>query len=137
MLIGWLTIAERGTRHDPTSSVVAWVGVLIAVALVGGIAAIILRRKFLADEASASPASLMDELREQLKRAEITPAEFDAAKRLVVARATGTSPRAAPNSTASLDATAPGEREGVVRARPGFDLTGERLPGPASDPPKG
>lgn len=67
-----------------------WVGILIVVVIVGSIIVMVVRRRVLAREAPASnDSTFMDELRAMRDRGEITPEEFEAAKRAAVRRLRG------------------------------------------------
>lgn len=74
-----------------TSGVILWVGVLILVTLIGGIAMTIARRRMFADDDTQQDAGLMDHLRSMADRGEMTHAEFDAARRRLIERASGAS----------------------------------------------
>lgn len=149
-------ILDPAGRHAQSWSIVGWVVALIALTLILGWSVLKLRRMLFPERPSAEDhAGLIEELRRMRQRGQLSPEEFDAAKRKwsesVKAAAlagpagagsakspsAGRSPAAGvPRSTGSVPphatATGPGPRAvesgGVLRARPGFDLTGAPLP---------
>jgi uncharacterized membrane protein len=88
-----LVVGQARTGGGATGQIVAWVLVLIVLAIAGYFAAVWIRRRLMSDDAAASGAGLIRELEAQLARGEITREEFDAAKRLIVGEAV----RALPN----------------------------------------
>lgn len=74
--------------NTPVSSVLLWVGVLIAVILVGSLGVFALRRSVLGDApASGDDAGLMDQMRRMVERGEMTQDEYDKARRTIVEKA--------------------------------------------------
>lgn|GEM_PF-2041228 len=87
----WLAQAgPRGGGQD-LGSFVVWILVLIVAAIVAGVALLLVRRRIL----SSGPDSLGEGLMESLRRArdagEMTPDEYDAARRAIAARVAGRS----------------------------------------------
>lgn len=78
------TLAQNATTKATQGDIVLWVAILIAVAFVGGLAILWIRKKLLAKDQPAAAGSLMDQLRGMLERGEITQAEFDATRRSIV-----------------------------------------------------
>lgn len=108
------------------------VGLLILVVLAFGLFALRLRRRLLADDSSGPTGQLLlDDLRQMLKRGEITQAEYDTMRQRMAARMSASSGTrlsgAGARPAASITPTA-GERSvpGIVRR----DLTGDPLPDP-------
>jgi hypothetical protein len=68
-------------------SAVMWVGVLIVVAVVGGLAILYLRRRVLAEAGDAdAQGGLMESLRAMRDSGEISQQEFDAARSSMLRR---------------------------------------------------
>lgn len=107
----------------PTTQVLIWVGVLIVVVAVGGGVLLAYRRRIL-DKGTQDQAGLLDSLRAMRDSGQITPDEFDAARKRMAARVAGVAP---PPSAASRPLPAD---PAVRKAHPGFDLTGAPLPRP-------
>ncbi len=105
-----------------TGQVLLWVAVLIGAVIAASVIVLILRRKLLSpDTAAEDTGSIMESLRAMRDRGEISQDEYDRTRQAMIARAAGkplTRPTPAPTTT-------PEEH----RARPGYDLTGEPLPG--------
>ena len=141
--------------YTPTP-VLIWVGVLIACAVVGGMFIIILRKRML-DRQGAADAnrSLMEHLRDAHARAEMSDAEYEQARKSIASRVSTMldtkragglfelpDPKRRParpgaaNTSAQLDSGASSHpmpaNPSTLRAPPGYDLTGEPLPKPAS-----
>ncbi len=113
------------SRQSPPTELWLWVGALIIASLVFGVVVLAMRRRlFNASDVSVSPGSMLDQLRAMRERGEISRAEYDSARASIAARAAGKAPPPRPN--AERGPVAP---DGSVAAKPGFDLTGERLPG--------
>lgn len=113
------------------SVVPLWImlGVLIVIVVAMGIAMLMIRRRLLEKEGAAGQEGLMAGLREMRNRGEISPEEYDAARRTMAARAAGVAPAAAGvKRKAALNPASPSG--GVRMAKPGFDLTGAPLPKP-------
>ncbi len=71
----------------PTSGVLLWVGVLIVVAMVGGLVMVLVRRSMLGEPPDSGDAGLMEQLRGMVERGEMTQEEYDLARRKIVERA--------------------------------------------------
>jgi len=122
-----------GAAHQfPMEQVLVWAGVGLAIVVGAGIVVLCYRRKLLGGDRAADAAGLLDDLREMRDRGEISDEEFSAAKQTMAARLTG---------QMGVAGVKPHERKmksaGDLVARPGFDLTGAKLPEPPSpDKPK-
>lgn len=82
------------TPRTPPSQIFLVVGLLIGAAVVLGLVILLVRRKMLGSESSsAEQAGLMDQLRHLRDSGEITPEEFDAARKSMVARMTRDTPK--------------------------------------------
>lgn len=82
------------TPRTSPSQIFFVVGLLIGAAVVLGLVILLVRRKMLGSESSsAEQAGLMDQLRHLRDSGEITPEEFDAARRSMVARMTRDTPK--------------------------------------------
>lgn len=71
----------------PTSGVLLWVGVLIVLAMVGGLVMVLVRRSMLGEPPDSGDAGLMEQLRGMVERGEMTQDEYDLARRKIVERA--------------------------------------------------
>lgn len=113
------------------SVVPLWImlGVLIVVVVAMGIAMLVIRRRLLEKEGAAGQEGLMAGLREMRNRGEISPEEYDAARRTMAARAAGVAPAQA-GVKRQPEPGAAGPGGGARVAKPGFDLTGAPLPKP-------
>lgn len=118
------------TRPAPPTELWLWVGALIVASLVFGFVVMALRRRLLGKaEDTVKPASLLEDLRAMRDRGEISQDEYDTTRATIAARAAGREPPPRPDP-----ARAPAAPDGAVTARPGYDLTGERLPPPPEPP---
>ncbi|MFI4897361.1 MAG: SHOCT domain-containing protein [Phycisphaerales bacterium JB059] len=114
-------------RPAPPTELWLWVGALIVVSLVFGFVVMAMRRRLLGKtDEGVRPASLLEDLRAMRDRGEISQDEYDSTRATIAARAAGREPPAK---------SPPAAPDGSLMARPGYDLTGERLPAPA-DPPE-
>ncbi len=120
--LGALTLARDLTPFF------GWLGVAIGVIVVAGSALLVYRRRVLSDDSARDAQSgLMDQLRAMRDRGDLTPEEYDAAKRAMVARVSGSAAPPAPRASSPADRIAPA----------GFDLTGAPLPKPPKGPAHG
>jgi hypothetical protein len=98
----------------PTGTLLILLGGLIVAVVILGLVMIKVRGATLGKAGTAvEQEGLLAGLRRLRDRGEISPEEYDAARRSMVSRAAGTKPPPKP---------------GGQVARPGFDLTGEPLP---------
>lgn len=106
-------------QQQPLIPLLVWLGILIVVAVVGGALLMVYRRRLFAPD-SSSQAGLLDDLRAMRDQGQISPEEYDAARKRMAARVAGVPvpPIAAPRLEAD-----------IRTAEPGFDLTGAPLPG--------
>lgn len=80
--------------RTPPSKIFMVVGLLIGAAVVLGLVILLARRRLLGQEsASAQQSGLMDQLRRLRDSGEITPEEFDSARKSMVARMTRDAPK--------------------------------------------
>ena len=88
-----MEILAQTPRTSP-SQIFFVVGLLIGAAVVLGLVILLVRRKMLGRESSsAEQVGLMDQLRRLRDSGEITPEEFDAARKSMVARMTQGTPK--------------------------------------------
>jgi uncharacterized membrane protein len=126
------TPVKAGPKAFPTTLIIG-LGAIIVIVLLAGLAVMAMRRRLLVkDSSAATQGRLMDDLRAMRDKGEITPQEYDAARATMAARLAG-KPRPAPPPAAPRPT--PHASEQTLRAKPGFDLTGARLPSPAALPP--
>lgn len=78
------TIAQSAKTKATQGEVILWVGILAALALLGGILIVWVRKRTLSKSNDANAVSLMDNLRDMLAKGVITQAEFDATRRAMV-----------------------------------------------------
>lgn len=79
--------------ESATSRGLVSVGLLLVLALLGGLAIVVVRKRMLAhDQDTGTIGSLMDDLRGALRDGTISQAEFDAAKRVMVNKITAQTP---------------------------------------------
>lgn len=84
--------AQGGTPASPAAGLIA-VGLLIGLVMILGLVILAVRKRMLRDDTDdRTGATLMDELREALREGRMTQEEFDAAKRVMVARLRGAPP---------------------------------------------
>ena len=114
---GWL-LAQSSS---PTGKILLWVFVLIIIIVVGGLLVVELRRRLLGKQRDTGVAGLMEDIRSMRTRGELSQEEFDRIRKRMAARAAGKDPE-------EVAPAEPMPEPGVVRAKPGYDLTGERLP---------
>ena len=109
------------TRTFPVSQVLIYLGIGVGIVVVAGLIVLWLRKRMLAADRGAAETGLLDDLREMRTRGEITDEEFTAAKQAMTARLAG-----------ELGVKPPVRMPppGSVVAKPGFDLTGAKLPEP-------
>ena len=72
-------------------SFVVWILVLIVAAIVAGVVLMLVRRRLLSPGPDAGGEGLMDSLRRARDAGEMTPEEYDAARRAIAARVAGRS----------------------------------------------
>jgi uncharacterized membrane protein len=82
--------ASQGGRD--TTGVFLWVGILIALLLVGFIVMMFLRKRMFAAETMDQSAGFMDSLREMRNSGQMSQEEFDAARKAMTARLAGVGP---------------------------------------------
>ncbi|MFG0327138.1 MAG: SHOCT domain-containing protein [Phycisphaerales bacterium JB037] len=138
---GNLPAQASGSGAPSWVGVLIWSAVLIVLVTVGGLVLLAIRRRLFGSHESTHDAGLvMEELRRMRDRGEISDEEFRATRSAMIERDWGGAPAgdAAPPArpVASPRPRVDEAEEGDLRARPGFDLTGEPLPGFGDpDPP--
>lgn len=130
-----LTLADTGDGMAVAVPVLISVGVLIAAVLIAGAVLLLLRRRLLSqDRQDSSGMGLMEHLQSLRETGEMSQEEYDAARRALVARATGSPLPDQGKPQGSTGRQAPGTQPddgqdgAVLSAEPGYDLTGEPLP---------
>ncbi|MDX9910892.1 MAG: SHOCT domain-containing protein [Phycisphaerales bacterium] len=132
------TLAQSQGSRAATEAVVV-LGVLIVIVLVGGIALLYLRKRFLSENAGDAPALLLDDLRDLRRRGEISEEEYERARGAIVGRMSdamgvrSAGPRSAASGPTPARPAVPPDPSLRV-ARPGYDLTGAPLPQPGESP---
>lgn len=133
-MAGALALAQSS---GSTGQVLLWVGILIGAVITLSVVVLILRRRLLGPDRSLNnPASIMESLRAMRDRGELTPEEYERTRQAMIARATGKPITHAPPITRAAPgpARSPARDPEELRARPGYDLTGEPLPIPQPEP---
>lgn len=136
VVIAQSRVAPAPSRSMDVGAIMVWAGVLVVVVIGGGLALFWIRRRLLAsDAATGGDAVSLQTLRDMKARGELSDAEFEAAKAVVLEQLGGVGIRGGAGDPAA--ALRPKSPPADRRARPGFDLTGEPLPRPSdpSDPP--
>lgn len=133
-------IQPRSGGGGPTQPVVMWIIVLIGVALVGGTLILLFRRHLFAKDADqAQHGTMMESLRAMRNAGQISSTEYDTMRRNMVEaiRNSTTGGKLAPPTVAAPLRSLPSRPQPPADriARPGFDLTGARLPKPPGRPP--
>jgi len=124
-----LSLVLAQSRQAPIE-IWIWLGILLVLTLVAGGVILALRRRLLGvKDADQLSGSMLDDLREMRARGEISEEEYDYTRKTIAARAAGREPPPRPDSLRS-----PAAPDGAIGARPGYDLTGERLPDRAEAP---
>jgi hypothetical protein len=129
-----MELLVAAARARSVTPVLIWVSALILVVLGLGLIILFMRRRLLVKDSADAAAGLMDELRALRDQGRLSPEEYDAARKRMVAGLAGKSASPAPRSTPR-----PTSPPGEVRVRPGFDLTGAPLPPkppPRASPPE-
>ncbi len=146
---GWfdLALVDRGGVRQWTDAhsmrLVVTIGLLIvAVVGLGTVLLVIRKRMFARDNDLASARTLLDDLRAMRDSGEMTEDEYDAAKKALTSRvATSIKKEISAEPKASYAPKLPRSAmppPSAQTARPGYDLTGERLPKPEKNaPPQG
>ncbi|MEM9372683.1 MAG: SHOCT domain-containing protein [Planctomycetota bacterium] len=78
---------------NPTTSILLWAGLLIALAMIGGFVIMVFRRRALGRNEKPSDVGLIEQLRGMVERGEMTAEEFDRARRKIVERAAASAER--------------------------------------------
>jgi hypothetical protein len=113
-------LAQRASTKDLTE-VLVLLGVLIGLVVLTGLLMLIVRRRMMSRNADAAlGGSVFEDLRRMRDEAQISELEYEYLRRCLAAKAAGREPPPRPPEL-GVDA-------GELRAKPGFDLTGEPLP---------
>lgn len=143
-----LVIAQGSGGTSGAGGAIMWAMILIVAALVGGLVILAVRKKMLETPSSdIGSEGLFDALKRMRESGEITREEYDAARKRILERAMQGTARPEPRSAAQASILEVAAREGLDRearkreeprrpapheglsAPPGYDLTGEPLPG--------
>lgn len=81
-----------------TTGVLLWAGVLIVVAMVGGVVIAMVRRNMLGEPDAGDDGSMLDQMRRMVDRGEMSQQEFDLARRKIIERAQAARESRAPDS---------------------------------------
>ncbi len=108
------------------------VGAMIVLVTVAGVVLYIIRGRLFAPSGTkdVNPGGVLETMRAMRDRGEVSEEEYRAAQAAIVAKATAKkadSGGARPGSNPTKNRTTAGAHD-ELRARPGFDLTGEPLP---------
>ena len=117
------------------------IGILIVAVVALGLVVMVVRRRVLASENEMAGArSLMDQVREMHRRGEMSDAEYEATRKMLAAKLAGKvkgegagattggyAPQSQPRTSKTPVSRVP--RASARIAPPGYDLTGDPLPG--------
>lgn len=107
------------------------IGIVIVLVMAAGIFLFVLRGRLLEDEEAgdAGTGGILESMRGMRDRGEISEEEYRTAQVAIVAKASAEKPAGGetPKPKPAKNQTVNGKL-GDLRAAPGFDLTGERLP---------
>lgn len=111
-----------------------WALVLMAVVIAGGLVAVFIRKRARSGAETPALGLTLADLREMKADGRLTEEEFERAKAMVVGQLGGKVERLAPERVRIEGRIVDGE----LRARTGFDLTGQPLPdfGGQDNPPE-
>ena len=102
-------------QSTPNTRALMWVGILLAVALVGGFFMILLRKKLFAKESPMEgSASLMESVREMHKKGQISTEEFDRVRKGLARKVRDTPRRSAGESGEIRAGEDPGRKDGTA-----------------------
>jgi hypothetical protein len=125
-----LTLAQQ--QQPQLRQILIPIGAIIVVAVVGGLILMAVRRRMIGGRGDADfQRGFFDDLRDMLKRGEITQGEYDAAKANMAAKLAGKPPPPKPPAPPG----AVRKPDGSWVAKPGVDLTGAPLPPGGGSPP--
>jgi hypothetical protein len=79
----------QSAKSPPLGSVLVWVGVLMTVTLLGGLAVLWYRKQLLSKSTESDAGSMMEEFRRMRDSGEMSIEEFEATKRAMVAKLRG------------------------------------------------
>jgi hypothetical protein len=79
----------QNAKSAPLGSVLIWVGVLMTLTLLGGLAVLWYRKQVLSKAAESDPGTLMEQFRRMRDSGEMSAEEFEATKRAMVAKMRG------------------------------------------------
>ncbi|XOV74284.1 MAG: SHOCT domain-containing protein [Phycisphaerales bacterium] len=106
-----------------------WVVVLLVVVVLGGVLVLLVRKGARGDSDRPALGLSLADLREMKADGRLTDEEFERAKAMVIGQLGGKVEGAEAERTRVQGRVVDGE----LRARPGYDLTGQRLPEPEAD----
>ena len=136
------------TYTPPTTDIApifTWIGALIGIVVLGLVILLAVRRRLMVEDAagSAGAAMTLHDLRTMLKSGEIDQDEFERMKAQIIGQASATSAPAGEEDGGAdevhdtvrqmREARARAEAKDTLTAKPGYDLTGEPLPGAEPD----
>jgi len=132
VLLPLAQIRPSGARS--ITPMLLWLGAIMLIVVVTGVAVLIYRRRVLSKEAAGeAQARLMDEMRAMRDRGEISIEEYERMKSRLVARVAGRPVSDRHPTPAPAHAQTLPDRGDVRQSRPGFDLTGAPLPRPKDE----
>lgn len=132
-MITLLQATSPGSANSGSVRILIAVGLLIVVVMGFGLFTLRLRKRLMAEEApGGGPALLLEDLRRMLRSGEISQTEYDAMRQRMVEKLSGQSapPLSPPTPRAAKSISSERPKTTDRTAPPGYDLTGERLPGP-------
>lgn len=82
-------LALQSAKSPPLGSVLIWVGVLMTLTLIGGLAVLWYRKQVLSKPQESDPGTLMEQFRRMRDTGEMSAEEFEATKRAMIAKLRG------------------------------------------------
>lgn len=119
-----MTGAQALAQAAPVRDAVVWLVVLLAVVVVGGVVILWVRRRVHGEGSEGGGSLDLETIRRMHAEGRLTDAEFEAARGVILAQ------HGKGDVSRSVSPIDPSR----VRAKPGFDLTGEALPRDFRDP---
>lgn len=110
-------LAQSGATRQLTP-MLTQLGLLIGLVVLTGLIVLLVRKWVFSQGDEAAPGSMFDDLRRMRESGEISEVEYDYLRKCIANKAAGKDPPPRPPELAPTE----------LRARPGYDLTGQPLP---------
>ncbi len=113
-----LMLLAQSSATRQLTPMLTQLGLLIGLVIFTGLIVLVVRKWMFAQGDEAAPGSMFDDLRRMRQSGEISEVEYDYLRKCIANKAAGKDPPPRPPELAPTE----------LRARPGFDLTGQPLP---------